>query len=159
MTNYAHGQGDAAYYGGVFDGQSIWLVPYNSDYLTKVIPPEFGREKYPQLDDYPTGNFTTDIASGTANKDINVPVNCSIYSITLINTLSAGDITNFQAILDPTGDNVTLISGKTIANAKTGVFKTIADHYTNSTVKVLRFNATGNGAGGIEIIVTFFRRD
>ena len=159
MTNYAHGQGDAAYFGGVFDGQSIWLVPFNSDYLMRVIPPEFGREKYPQLDDYPTGNFTTDIASGTANKDINVPVNCSIYSITLINTLSAGDITNFQAILDPTGDNVTLISGKTIANAKTGVFKTIADHYTNATVKTLRFNATGNGAGGIEIIVTFFRRD
>ena len=160
MTHYAHGQGGSAYFGGIFDGQSIWLVPYSPSNLTKVTPPEFGLEKYPNLDDYTTGNFETDIASGEANKDIDVPVNCSINSITLKNTLSSGDITNFQAILDPTpGDNDTLISGKIVANGKTGVFKTIADHYTNSTVKTLRFNATGNGAGGIEIIVTFYRRD
>ena len=38
MTTYAHGQGATAFYGGVFDGESIWLVPYTSSNLVKVNP-------------------------------------------------------------------------------------------------------------------------
>ena len=159
MTNYAHGQGSDAYYGGVFDGQSLWLVPYNSAYLTKVLPPEFGIESVNELGWMSTGFFTTDIQSGTANKDITIPPYVTIENIIVKNTLSSGDITNFQAILDPTGDNVTLLSGKTIANGKSITFKTIADHNYNITSKTLRFNATGNGAGGIEIIVYMMRRE
>jgi hypothetical protein len=159
MTNYAHGQGSNAYLGGVFDGQSLWLVPYNSAYLTKVLPPEFGIESVNELGWMSTGFFTTDIQSGTANKDITIPPYVTIENIIVKNTLSSGDITNFQAILDPTGDNVTLLSGKTIANGKSITFKTIADHNYNITSKTLRFNATGNGAGGIEIIVYMMRRE
>ena len=37
-TSYAHGQGGGAFIGGVFDGESIWLVPYSSANLLKVNP-------------------------------------------------------------------------------------------------------------------------
>ena len=104
-----------------------------------------------------TGIFTTNIAAGTENKDIYVPPNYTLNSILLRNYTSSS-ITNFQAILDPTGDNVTLISGKTIAAGKSMVFKTLADHYSNTTEKTLRFNATGNTSPGIEIVVTYMRR-
>ena len=157
MTHYAHGQGSLAYSCGVFDGQSIWLIPYYSTNLTKVNPPEFGVDVLPVTGSVTTNNFTTDIASGTANKDLTVPQNCLIKSVSLINTLSSGDITNFQGVINPAGDNITLFSDKTIANGKSIIITTLADHYYYSTPKTLRFNATGNGAGGIEIIVEYMR--
>jgi len=45
-NTYAHGQGSAAFIGGVFDGESIWLVPYASANLVKVNPATGGMTTY-----------------------------------------------------------------------------------------------------------------
>ena len=37
-NSYAHGQGASAFVGGVFDGESVWLVPLSSSNLIKVNP-------------------------------------------------------------------------------------------------------------------------
>jgi streptogramin lyase len=38
QDEYAHGKGAAAFYGGVYDGESLWLVPFESNDLVKVNP-------------------------------------------------------------------------------------------------------------------------
>jgi len=43
---YAHSQGSGAFIGGVFDGESIWLVPYNSANLVKVNPADGSMTTY-----------------------------------------------------------------------------------------------------------------
>ena len=45
-ASYAHGQGGAAFTGGVFDGQSIWLVPYSSSNIIKINPATGGLTTY-----------------------------------------------------------------------------------------------------------------
>ncbi|MDP2218532.1 MAG: hypothetical protein Q8J68_14740 [Methanolobus sp.] len=45
-ATYAHGQGVTAFIGGVFDGESIWLVPYSSSNLAKVNPATGGMTTY-----------------------------------------------------------------------------------------------------------------
>ncbi len=107
-----------------------------------------------------TGNFTTNIASGTANKDMAIPDGYMVEMITLRNTLTAGNITNFQAILNPASDNDTLISAKTINNGKTRKFAQLGDCVVdNANNMTLRFNCTGNGTGGIDIMVLLRRKD
>ena len=69
------------------------------------------------------------------------------------NTLSSGNIINFKATLDPATDNITVINNKTISNGKVNIFTTLADQTKSSTNRTLRFNATGNGTGGIEIML------
>ncbi len=46
MTSYAHGKGANAFFGGIFDGQDIWLVPYGSADLVKVNPATGGMTSY-----------------------------------------------------------------------------------------------------------------
>jgi len=48
MTAYPHGLGAAAlaFWGGVFDGQNVWLVPYASPNLVKVNPATGGMTSY-----------------------------------------------------------------------------------------------------------------
>jgi len=106
-----------------------------------------------------TGIFTTNIASGTANKDIIIPAGYYVTAITVANTLSAGNLTNIQAVLDPTGDNITLVSGKTVNNAKTLTFTALADQTQYTSSRVVRVNATGNGTGGMEVMLILARRD
>lgn len=106
-----------------------------------------------------TGNFTTNIAAGTANKDVTIPAGYMIETITLRNT-TAGNITNFQAILNPASWNQTLFSGKTIAAAATLEISQLADRYVDNVINMtLRFNCTGNGTGGIDIMVLLRRKD
>lgn len=102
-----------------------------------------------------TGNFTTNIASGVASKVIYCPPGYSINSIAVRNTLASGNITDFQAVMA----GVNLVTGKTINNAKSVIFKSIADHEISTSPQAITFTATGNGTGGIEISVAFFRRD
>lgn len=102
-----------------------------------------------------TGNFTTNIASGVASKVIYCPPGYSINSIAVRNTLASGNITDFQAVMA----GVNLVTGKTINNAKSVIFKTIADHEISTSPQAITFTATGNGTGGIEISVAYFRRD
>lgn len=106
-----------------------------------------------------TGVFTTNIAAGTANKDIIIPAGYYVTAITVANTLSAGNLTNIQAVLDPTGDNITLITGKTVNNAKTLTFTALADQTQSTSSRVVRVNATGNGTGGMEVMLILARRD
>ncbi len=107
-----------------------------------------------------SGKFTTNIAAGTANKDMTIPTGYMVEMIVLRNTLSAGNITNFQAVLNPASDNVTLITGKTINNGKTMIFRQLADCSVDMVnAMTLRLNATGNGTGGIDIMVLLRRKD
>lgn len=106
-----------------------------------------------------TGVFTTNIADGVANKDVLIPAGYYITTITVANTLSSGNITNFKAVLDPASDNITLLSGKQINNAKVMTYTALADQSQSTSSRTLRFNATGNGAGGIEIMIILARRD
>ena len=46
QNEYTHGKGGGAFMGGVFDGESIWLVPYNSDDLVKVNPSDGSMTSY-----------------------------------------------------------------------------------------------------------------
>ena len=46
QNEYAHGKGANAFVGGVFDGESIWLVPYDSDDLVKVNPADGSMTSY-----------------------------------------------------------------------------------------------------------------
>lgn len=106
-----------------------------------------------------TGVFTTNIAAGTANKDIIIPAGYYVTAITVANTLASGNLTNAQAVLDPTGDNITLITGKTVNNAKTLTFTALADQTQSTSSRVVRINATGNGTGGMEVMLILARRD
>jgi len=106
-----------------------------------------------------TGNFTTNIAVGVANRDLAIPAGYMIETITLRNN-TAGSITNFQAILNPASWNQTLISGKTIATGLTVEYSTLADrNVDNVNNMILRFYCSGNGAGGIDIMVLLRRKD
>lgn len=107
-----------------------------------------------------TGNFSTNIAAGVANKDMTIPAGYMVEMIVFRNTLAAGNITNFQAIMNPASDNVSLLTGKTINNGKTYSFHTLADcPVDNVNNMTLRFNATGNGTGGIDIMLLLRRKD
>lgn len=106
-----------------------------------------------------TGNFTTNIAAGTANKDVTIPSGYMIETITLTNSTS-GNITNFQAILNHASWNQTLFSGKTAASSAILEVSTLADRYVDKVNNMtLRFNCTGNGTGGIDIMVSLRRKD
>ena len=45
-ASYAHGKGTAAFVGGVFDGQNIWLAPNSSPDLVKVNPADGSMTSY-----------------------------------------------------------------------------------------------------------------
>jgi streptogramin lyase len=62
MTSYAHGKGTGAFIGGVFDGQSIWLVPYYSTDLVKVNPADGTMTSYAHGKG--TGAFTGGVFDG-----------------------------------------------------------------------------------------------
>jgi len=44
VNRYAHGKGNEAFRGCIFDGQHVWFVPFSSDSLGRIRPPEFGRD-------------------------------------------------------------------------------------------------------------------
>lgn len=43
---YTHGKGAGAYTGAAYDGESVWLCPHDSDYLTKVNPSDGSMTHY-----------------------------------------------------------------------------------------------------------------
>ena len=43
MTSYAHGKSNESFIGGVFDGESVWMIPLNTGNVISFIPPRFGR--------------------------------------------------------------------------------------------------------------------
>ena len=45
-STYAHGLGDDAFSGGVFDGENIWLAPHDADYIVKVNPATGAMTRY-----------------------------------------------------------------------------------------------------------------
>ena len=98
-------------------------------------------------------------ATGTANKDIIIPAGYYVSGITVANTLASGNLTNVQAILDPASDNITLISNKTVNNGKTFTFTSLSDQTQSITNRTVRINATGNGTGGMEVMLVLNRRD
>jgi uncharacterized protein (TIGR02145 family) len=105
-----------------------------------------------QIQNISTGVFTTNIALGTANKDLSIPFG---YEVKAINVITTTAITDFKCDLLNTAGALqqNLVIGKSaIAKVpiKYGVFADINIQYTDP---ILRFNCTGNGGGGMEITV------
>jgi len=44
INSYVHGKGNEAFRGCIFDGSNVWFVPFQSDSLGRIRPPEFGRD-------------------------------------------------------------------------------------------------------------------
>lgn len=109
----------------------------------------------PEEEFFTTGNFTTDIASGIANKDVSCPKNYIMTLCSVHNTLSSGSLTNVQCIDQNQG--VTLFSALTIGVGLKLCMNGIPAFQFSavSGAKTLRFNYTGNGAGGSIICGTF----
>lgn len=102
---------------------------------------------------YSTGVFTTNIASGTANKDLTIPFG---YRVSSVRVTSAVALTAFSCNLYSTALALqnNLLTGKAVDANVPISFRVTADQKILQTNPVLRFNATGNTAGdNIEITV------
>lgn len=101
--------------------------------------------------------FTTNIASGTANKDVSIPFG---YEVRAINVKSAQSLTNLQCVMYNYGggtSQATLITGKSVAAGAEIKFSVNVDCPVQYQDPVLRFNATGNGGDGMEINIVLHK--
>ena len=97
-----------------------------------------------------SGYFTTNIAAGTANKDITIPFG---YEVTSIIIKSDANLTNVAATLYSTAgvSQATLITGKSVTANIPNVFNCLVDQPVQYTNPFVRVNATGNV--GMEVII------
>jgi hypothetical protein len=91
MTSYAHGESDYAFQSGVFDGESVWMIPYVSSVLVRFTPPEFGR---PSLHTTGVLNVGTSAIIGSYdNTHLSIAPNTQTSGTTYnINTSTSGDL-------------------------------------------------------------------
>ena len=101
-----------------------------------------------------TGIFTTNIASGVSDKLLSIPFG---YRVTDITVKPANALTNVVCTMYNYANTTlqgTLLTGKSVAAGAEVNFATNYDAAIQYQDPVLRFNATGNGGDGMEILVT-----
>ena len=107
-----------------------------------------------RTEDFITGIFTTDIASGVGSKIIKQPPGYEVEDFGISDEGTTAGLSNIQLTQETSGSN--LITGKSVASGESKNFRrSIADHNIYDVEKNLTLTATGNGALGMKVFISF----